>query len=561
MPEPEILSPPTQPLLDRPEEEKLRGEVESLRRELEQERERNRSNGGNNSGANDKDKKAPRRPQKRTLWWVAAGLAIVLILAFFLGFLPHYRRQRQLRQDAQAEAKALPVLSYILAERSSAQSQLVLPGSIEALTEAPVLARATGYLRKRYADIGDRVKSGQLLAEIAAPDLDQQVQQARAQLLQARASFRQSAAALEQARANQTLSKVTAARWAGLLKRGAVSPQDNDTRQADYQAQTANVVALEEALSAAEQNMMAAEANLNRLLELQSYEQVQAPFSGVITLRNIDSGALITSGQTLLFRIAQTDRLRTYVNVPESGAPLVQVGQKAALSVEEYPGRQFTGQITRTSDALDPSTRTLLTEVQVPNTGNSLAPGMFSEVTLNQSRPDPPVLIPADALIVRANGTFVAVLEGDAPEGNRNQAAGEKKNDPADKGDKKGSGGKDGDKKEKNDRKDKAELARQQQQLPTFTVHLASVAPGRDYGNAIEILTGLNGGERIIQNPNDQVQEKAEVKGEKAKDNPVTSSAAQKVKQSANGEKLAPQPNAEPAPKQPAKERMNRGPG
>jgi multidrug efflux pump subunit AcrA (membrane-fusion protein) len=183
----------------------------------------------------------------------------------------------QLRQDAQAEAKALPILSYIYAQRSPAKTVLTLPGNIEALTEAPVLARATGYLKKRYADIGDRVKAGQLLAEIAAPDLDQQVEQARAQLQQARASLRQSLAALEQGRANQRLSKVTADRWAALLKRGAVAPQDNDSKQADCQAQTANIAALEEAAAAAQQNASAAEANLNRLLELQGYEQVIAP--------------------------------------------------------------------------------------------------------------------------------------------------------------------------------------------------------------------------------------------------------------------------------------------
>ena len=219
------------------------------------------------------------------------------------------------------------------------------------------------------------------------------------------------------------------------------------------------------------------------------------------------------------------------------------------------------GEITRTSDALDPATRTLLTEVQVPNTGNSLAPGMFAEVVLNQSRPSPPVLIPADALIVRDNGTFVAILEGDAsPEADSQpNGQGEEKNAQDKKaGDKKG---KDQSKTEKNDRKDKEELARQQQQLPTFTVHLQNVAPGRDYGNAVEILTGLSGGERIVESPNDHVEEKAQVKGEKAKINPVTSSGTGKKQQSANGEKLPPQPGAEPAPKQPAKEQMNRGPG
>jgi RND family efflux transporter MFP subunit len=570
MPDPETLLPaaPERPLLDQPDAEKLRLEVESLRHQLEQERNKNRSK--------DKNKQAPQRPRKRTLWLLGLALLVLLIAAFFLGFLPHERREKQLRQDAQAEAKALPILSYIYAQRSSEKAVLTLPGNIEALTEAPVLARATGYLKKRYADIGDRVKAGQLLAEIAAPDLDQQVEQARAQLQQARASLRQSLAALEQGRANQRLSKVTADRWAALLKRGAVAPQDNDSKQADYQAQTANIAALEEAAAAAQQNASAAEANLNRLIELQGYEQVIAPFSGVITLRNIDAGTLITTGQTLLFRIAQTDRLRTYLYVPESNAPLVQVGQRAALSVEAFPGRQFPGIITRTSDALDPGTRTLLTEVQVINPGNNLSPGMFSEVTLNQLRPHPPILIPSDALIVRPNGLFVAVLQGNAPDQDTQQGSGQQGRSQQQgqdqlKGGEKGGSSQDqqkgeekGGEKDKNDRQDKAALERQQQQLPTFTVHLAPVTVGRDYGNATEILTGLSGGERVIQNPNDQVEEKAQVKGEQSKQNPVTEAPGQggtKQAPNANSEQLAPKPNAEPAPKQPSKERMNRGPG
>jgi RND family efflux transporter MFP subunit len=567
MPDPELLLPPApeRHILDQPEEVKLRLEVESLRQQLEQERERNKS----------KDKQAPQRPRKRTLWLIGLALAIVLVIAFFVGYLPHRAREKQLHQDAQAEAKFLPVLGYIYTQLSPSQTQLTLPGNIEAITEAPVLARAGGYLKKRYVDIGDRVKAEQLLAEIAAPDLDQQVAQARAQLLQARASLRQASAAVDQARANQALAKVTADRWAGLLKRGAVAPQDNDTRQADYVAQTANVSALEEAVSAAQQNVSAADANLNRLLELQGYEQVRAPFAGVITLRNIDAGALITTGQTLLFRIAQTDRLRTYIYVPETNAPQVQVGQKATLAVEEYPGRPFAGQVTRTSEALDPGTRTLLTEVQVPNVRNTLSPGMFSEVTLNQLRPHPPVLIPSDALIVRPTGLFVAVLQGDAPDvvdtqsdsqsqgGDQQKSKGKGKDNGQDTENESGGGkdgGKDG-KKDKDDRKDKAELEKQQQRLPTFTVHLTPVTVGRDYGNATEILTGLSGGQRIIQNPNDHVVEKAQIKGQLSKQNPVNLAPGHGAKQNANSETLAPNPGARPVPKQPSKERMDRGPG
>jgi RND family efflux transporter MFP subunit len=410
------------------------------------------------------------------------------------------------------------------------------------------LARADGYLKKRYVDIGDKVNAGQLLAEIAAPDLDQQVEQGRAQLLQARASLRQAVAALEQGHANQNLARVTAVRWSALLKRGAVSPQDNDTQQANFQAQTANVGALEEAVGAAQENAKAAQANLDRLVNLQSYEKVRAPYNGVITLRNVDDGALISTAQTLLFRVAQIDRLRTYLYVPEANAHLVQVGHRASLSLAEFPGRPFTGEITRTSNSLDPMTRTLLVEVQIPNGNHALFPGMFSEVSLKQTRVNPPVLVPADALIVQPTGTFIAVLEGDAK--------GEREAQPEKS--------KEGDKKkktsEKDDRKEKESLLKQQQELPTFTVHLAPVTVGRDYGNAIEIATGLQGNERIVPNPNDHVRENVTVKGQKSKDNPVNP-APQPGKANANGEQLAPQPNAEPVPKDPAKTRMDRGPG
>ncbi len=275
---------------------------------------------------------------------------------------------------------------------------------------------------------------------------------------------------------------------------------------------------------------------------------MRAPFSGLITLRNVDVGALIGNNQTLLFRIAQTDVLRTFLNVPETGAALIQQGQTAVLNVQEYPGRQFTGEIVRTSKSLDPGTRTLLAEVDVRNSSHILSPGMFSEVVLNEPRPHPPILIPADALIVRSNGTFVGILTGDAA-GNANAAP---KAPP-----KKQNGGKE----KKNDRAEKAQVAQEQQQLPTFTVHLQPVSVGRDYGNAIEILTGLNVGDRIVENPNDHVEENAKVKGERSNQNPVTNPSAPGAKQDQNSETLAPKPGAEPVPKEPSRENMNRGPG
>ncbi len=314
-------------------------------------------------------------------------------------------------------------------------------------------------------DIGDQVKAGQLLAEIEAPDLDQQVRQAQAAVVQAQADLERSSAALEQGKANESLAQVTAVRWENLVKRGAVSKQENDQYQSQYQAQAANVRALDRAVAAARSNLTAAEANVGRYSELQGYLKVRAPFAGVITLRNVDVGALVNTGNTLLFRIAQTNLLRTYVNVPQSSASDLHVGQTAALSTAELPDRKFRGTVTRTSNSLDPASRTLLAEIQVPNSDDKLLPGMYVEVDLNLPRKDPPLLLSSDTLVVRPTGTLVAVLDSNN------------------------------------------------------TVHFQRIQVGRDFGDRIEVLSGLTEGARVVQNPNDSVQEGVRIK-------PVASGAA-----------------------------------
>ena len=318
-----LEAPPEHPVLERPTEERLRAENESIRKQLEEERNRNK----------EKDRKNSGKPSKRALIWIGLLILAVLLLAFLVGFLPRYRHERQLKADAQREEQTLPEVTFVVAGRSAPTSRLLLPGDIEAITEAPILARADGYLLKRYADIGDRVKAGQILADIEAPDLDQQVQQARSQLLQARAAIDQAIANLDQGKANQALSHVTAIRWDALLKKGAVSRQENDQYQLQDQALIANVHSLDQAVSATRQNADAAQANLDRLLNLQAYEQVRSPFDGVVTLRNVDVGALIGNGSTLLFRVAQTDRLRIYVFIPQANAPTLQVGQSASVGL------------------------------------------------------------------------------------------------------------------------------------------------------------------------------------------------------------------------------------
>ncbi len=428
-------------------EQELRAEIERLTRQLEQK----------NSHSAHSALEHPKRPSGGKIALLVLIVAAVFLAAFFLGYIPHHRRDLQITAEASALSEALPDVSVVPVERASAVGDLVLPGNIQAVTEAPILARAEGYVQRRYVDIGDRVAAGQLLADVEAPDLDQQVRQAQASLAQAQADLARASAALEQGKANESIAKVTATRWDNLVRRGAVSKQENDQYQAQYQAQAANVRALERAVDAAKGNIAAMQANAGRLTDMQGYLKVRAPFAGVVTLRNVDVGTLVNTGSTMLFRIAQTNLLRTYLNVPQSSADDVHVGQMASLATPELPERKFSGTVTRTANAMDPASRTLLVEVQVPNPEGKLLPGMYVEVDLHLPRKDPPLLLPSDTLSVRPEGTMVAALDS----GNR--------------------------------------------------VHFQHVVVGRDYGSNIEILSGLSAGQRVIANPNDSVQEGVKV--------------------------------------------------
>jgi RND family efflux transporter MFP subunit len=428
-------------------EQELRAEIERLTRELQKK---------NSHGAHS-PLEHPKRPSGGKITMLLLAVAAVFVVAFFVGYIPHHRRDLQVIAEANVQSDTLPEVSVVAAKKASAMGDLVLPGNIQAVTEAPILARAEGYVQRRYVDIGDRVTAGQLMAEVEAPDLDQQVRQAQASVEQAQADLARASAALEQGKANESIAKVTAMRWDNLVHRGAVSKQDNDQYQAQYQAQAANVRALERAVDAAKGNIAAMQANVGRLSEMQGYLKVRAPFAGVVTLRNVDVGTLVNTGSTMLFRIAQTNLLRTYLNAPQSSASDVHVGQMASLATPELPERKFTGTVTRTANALDPASRTLLVEVQVPNPEGKLIPGMYVEVDLHLPRKDPPILLPSDTLSVRPEGTMVATLDS-------NNA-----------------------------------------------VHFQHVVVGRDYGSDIEILSGLSAGQRVIANPNDAVQEGAKV--------------------------------------------------
>src|ERR1019366_3371739 len=390
----------------------------------------------------------PAGPSRLILLAIALLLVVLVVAGFFAGYLPRRRRESVLAAEPKIAVDTLPVVNVQTVKRAEAKSSLVLPGNIQAVMEAPVLARASGYIKRRYADIGDRVKEGQVLAEIDAPELNQQIRQAKATVDQANSTIEQAQAALQQGRSNENLARVTAQRWENLSKKGVVSRQENDTYQLQWAAQQANVQALEKAVAAARNNASSVEANVARLNDLLEYQTVRAPFAGVITLRNVDAGVLVNEGNTLLYRIAQTDRLRTYLNVPQADAGSVRVGQQAVLVIPDLPGHGFPG----------PATRTLLVEIQVPNPAALLMPGMYAQVDLSVPRKDPPLLIPGDTLVVRSDGPQVAVVE------------------------------------------------------PDGRVHFARIQLGRDFGDRLEVLSGLEEGQQVVVNPSDAIREGAKVK-------------------------------------------------
>jgi RND family efflux transporter MFP subunit len=429
-------------------EEQLRAEIETLKRQLEEQK-RPRHQGAPRSKS---------RPSTGTLVFLAALILALIVAGFFAGYLPRQKREQVLAAETKTNTESLPTVTVTPVLRGETSTDLELPGNIQAVTEAPVLARASGYLRKRYVDIGDRVQEGQLLAEIEAPELDQQILQAQATEAQAQSAVQQAQAALQQGRSNENLARVTAERWQNLVARGAVSKQENDVYQAQYAAQQANVQALEKAIAASQSNVGAVQANLARLRELKGYQTVRAPFAGVITVRNVDTGALINEGNTMLFRIAQTGQMRTFINVPQSEADSVRVGQAATLEIPDMPGRKFSGKVSRTSNSLDPASRTLLTEVEVMNPEGTLRPGTFTQVNLTIPRRDTPLLIPGDTLVVRADGPQVAVVDAEGQ------------------------------------------------------VHFTKIKLGRDYGDRLEVLSGLQQGQQLIVNPSDLVREGVKVK-------------------------------------------------
>ena len=358
-----------------------------------------------------------------------AGVALMLLLvtAAAIGFAIRLGERRALGKET--ESLAVPNVIVIQPKVAPPQEEIVLPSSLEAFTESPIYARTNGYLAHWYKDIGSKVQKGTLLADIETPEIDQELMQARA--------------ARDQAEAQLRLAKTSADRWETLRKMDAVAQQETDERSSGYtQGQAA---------------LASASANVRRLEQLESFKHVYAPFAGTITKRNTDIGALINAGNSgmnqELFVVALVNPIRVYVDVPEIYAPSVRRGVNASIELPSLPGQRFTGSVARTADAIDPGTRTLRTEIDVPNSDGKLLPGSYAQVHFGVHVATTRLSVPVNALLFRSEGPRAAVV---------------------------GSDGK---------------------------VHLKPVVIGRDYGTEVEILGGLETSESIVLNPSDSLEE------------------------------------------------------
>lgn len=374
------------------------------------------------------ERRLPRRaPQRRVAIWGPLLVVLALALMLVAGIWRHIQQSHAQRQFAQNTGKVS--VEVLEAKRDQKPHDLLLPGNITAVQETTIYARANGYVARWLVDIGDNVKSGQLLAELETPELDKQLAAAQGTLKQSQANFE--------------LARVTAQRWQDLAQKQVVSKQDNDDRQGSYQASAATV--------------SANKADVERLQELQAFKEITAPFDGRITSRKVDVGSLVSEGSgttgTVLFTLAQIDPLRIFIDVPQSDSTLIQVGMEAKILVRERANRDFTGKVTRTAGALDPNSRTLRVEVQIPNHDGALFAGMYAQVKFVLQDANAPIIIPADMFVFRTDGPQVAIVT--------------KEN----------------------------------------KIHWQKIEVGRDFGNYMEVLKGLDEGAQVVLNPTDDLTE------------------------------------------------------
>ncbi|HAJ59086.1 MAG TPA: hypothetical protein DCP31_07350 [Cyanobacteria bacterium UBA8543] len=448
------------------------------------------------------------RPGVGRLAWFVLGAAVLASL-LAVGLVPHINQQAPLNTTVKETKTSIPSVNVITPYRAKATTDLVLPGSVKASQETTIDARTTGYVKRRLVDIGDRVTANQLLAELESPEIDQQTEQAKADLAKTQANVDQAKADLAkleanvaqkraqlekartdlvQAQADLAVANQSWQRWQMLVQQGVVNQQQADAKQGAYKVNLAKVEAAQNTLNSIQADIEAAQANVNsgqanidatvanvgssqanlkRFEGLQSSKKVTAPFAGIITARSVDSGALIASNSpsnnTSLFKIAPTDSLRIYVNVPQTFVKSIQVGETAQIKIRDLPRRVFTGKVTRTADALDASTNTLQTEIQVRNGDNVLRPGMYAQVQFTATHANPPLMVPSNTVIMRSDGPQVAIATKDQK------------------------------------------------------VQFQKVQIGRNYGSEVEIISGLQGNESLITNPTDNLREGQTVKAVGAK--------------------------------------------
>ena len=371
------------------------------------------------------------KPNKHRGYLVAGILAVLFLVAAIVGIASRFSERRALAKET--DELAVMNVSVIRPKAEPPQQELVLPSTLQAYIESPIYARTNGYLKKWYRDIGSRVHEGELLADIETPEIDQELMQAKA--------------ARDQANAQVEIAKTSAKRWENLQKMDAVAQQETDERNSSY--------------AQAQANLAAADANVHRLEQMESFKHIYAPFSGVITKRNVDIGALINAGNTgpnqQLFNIARTDPIRVYVSVPEVYAGSVRPGVQGEIELSSIPGRTFSGNVVRNADAIDPGTRTLLTEIDVPNPKGDLLPGAYAQVHFGLKVQVPRLTIPVNAVLFRAEGTRAAVVDNSGK------------------------------------------------------VHLKAINIGRDYGRDVEVLSGIEAADRIVLNPSDSLEDGQQV--------------------------------------------------
>jgi multidrug efflux pump subunit AcrA (membrane-fusion protein) len=407
----------------------------------------------------------PQPQRKHRRWWILIALAI-LVIALLVGWLPHRKRDQAADAAARQQQNAVPIVEVQTVHKASSELEITVPGTVTPLVAAHIYARASGYLKARYVDLGDTVRKGQLLGVISAPDLD-------ASVAQAAAAVQQSKDSVSTAQSSLRLQQATYDRVHTLVLHGILSQQDDDAALAAVQTAQSNLQGNENAVKGAQ-------ATLARAQALASFEQVRSPISGTVTARNVEVGNLVSASGAAqgltpapsststggppsggaqggeLFDVVDLGATEVFVSVPEQDMPFVQIGQPVDLSFSELPGETFRGKVVRSTDSLSQQTRTLLVEVQVQDPGHRLRPGMFASARMHYKAPNPGILISGDSLLTTARGQFVPVVENNV-------------------------------------------------------IQMRAVHVGRDLGTQLYVTAGLKDGDVVVVNPDDLVKQGARV--------------------------------------------------